>query len=1254
MEAPKTDPPAANFLPADARFTGLQDAPDFTLPTTTTNNTPFVFTQGEADPAARGRPRRPARRGRSRGKTSPSPPPRDLSPKPSDRRTDDRRSPRRDDRRRSNSKGKERQYDDRGSSRRGRHRDDVNRRGDGRDRARGRGAGGNYQPARNAGRDEPRNPPYGRGGGAQNPAGGVGYVPPPPGYAPVVAAPTPPPQMAVLPKTISFTVQSNFQRFTVAIEQEDKVGQAYLTKLGIPSRIVSPIVNPHQLGAAIREYLTARALVQLYTAGCRRIVSLYGSPRDLSITKFLNKNVTDPFTLEVYHPLVTIEDLARNVQGPPPDLTRADGFLAVNVYEYEDAELSAPNLAALLGVRPLVWVGTRYDGELGIVNGSSVWQRSNDKILVRPDTENLPYVNTDMSWLTNGGTFSVGQAHWGWTPFFNLAGNSLVLFRSTPTALTRATSSRSPRFVRCAIPKFSSEWFVGLQQWAMRQGWFTREVTVDAHLVHHLKNWKIGRTYNNYSFRAMINAAQTFYEADAEIVLLKTLAPALIPDLLSSSVLVAFYVDVDKDQLNLRSSNIRYGKDLSEYNDSLKNLGQPVVTPTVPKKVFLLLFAAYAVYMLRGRFLDAFRRVFRAGSVLSITKNETIQALIAPFWEEPFKRLPVVGPALPFVELWLRVHVHGLRFGIASGLLPLGMHLWTMSLPLKKAILVHLLYNCMCIVARPGVVTTNFQRFISHYYEQPWSFRNVVEDTSIAVTPYPPNLVAQPKQTVSHCGSVSADGAMKVLNSLDKVEVEAKTSVYFYLPVNVPMYSPAATDANAAAVIATRILRPAPMPSAQQRVRWRTVNFPLKSMDRLRFSNWVALWLANFDDTFKRRRAEKALVVLGEQGFRAAAHAALRSEVMVKTDEILMRLNETAEMRPRAIVNIAPLVQAAVGPYVYGASVRLHEVWSWTPSYAVFGGWRIWVCYGTDANDHLLTSWMGYADGMRTGDVHVLVAGDDSLVLVQSDRRYVIEADASMFDQSQSYGPLLAEYRFLHNLGVPRRVTKVLLQTARSPYFYYSKLNGRIKVQHDERPMRPTGGADTSLGNSIVMGMAWCHVVHRYGATERAVRDGFSYLGLDMKFKFLAEATDATFLKGMWYVTDAGLVWGPLPSRILKAGKSLADPRIVTKTPDLREACASFAGQLACSYGQFVAVPVLRAFVERFKRPYKPQQIHKYKPQFSGRYAGVPVIDWSNVCRRYRCQVDDLRSLEALYRQAEILNFIQHPLCLTMAMVDYN
>lgn len=372
--------------------------------------------------------------------------------------------------------------------------------------------------------------------------------------------------------------------------------------------------------------------------------------------------------------------------------------------------------------------------------------------------------------------------------------------------------------------------------------------------------------------------------------------------------------------------------------------------------------------------------------------------------------------------------------------------------------------------------------------------------------------------------------------------------------------------------------------------------------------------------------------------------------IFVKSDELLVKPSLT--FKARTIANVSPLVQCATGPMLREIGERLHRALDgFTVNYR--GRYKYRIAWASGLADSQLGSIIKY--WQTVPGVGIMIAGDDSLV-VRHDNNGVEYwwADASSYDQAQGRSILEWEYKSLAWLGLPASAIEILRWTSRADYRYSSKtLSCRLRMSG--RSMRPTGGPDTTLGNSLLMAYAWVNSAeHSPWDTTELIKE-FLRQGLKMKLFHSSDLIDADFLKGLFVPTlDNGLTWIPLPGRFIKLGKIMTDPRQLYKTKDLEMACLYHARSLASTYSQYAQVPLLRTFVKKYYQAETPafKQDLLYHVQGSGEQPTIAGIEL--LCaRHYRVSVDWFLECEEMIDRASLFTFLEHPLFEVLGKRDY-
>jgi hypothetical protein len=298
----------------------------------------------------------------------------------------------------------------------------------------------------------------------------------------------------------------------------------------------------------------------------------------------------------------------------------------------------------------------------------------------------------------------------------------------------------------------------------------------------------------------------------------------------------------------------------------------------------------------------------------------------------------------------------------------------------------------------------------------------------------------------------------------------------------------------------------------------------------------------------------------------------------------------------------------------------------------------------------------------------VIVCGDDSLAIIRTPVGEIIyEGDATMFDQSQSAGPLQAAYSLYRKLGVSEEVITLLTILAGNRFVASSQffVEEKISIDKSKRNMRDTGGSDTTLGNSIVMALAWFIVFDKSYIADSLfdlsfIESTFLYLGFKMKLQ-VSTYDQMSFLKGMWFYVkpvdfiDYELVWGPLPSRILKMGKSLKHPKDVHKRVSIEMACALFLNDVACSFATFLPVPLIRQFVQNFKYSKDfTNVLEDHQVRGSTSFCSLELSDksYDQLTERYGSTRFEILETERKM-PANPFNLMESPVYLDLALRDY-
>jgi len=542
--------------------------------------------------------------------------------------------------------------------------------------------------------------------------------------------------------------------------------------------------------------------------------------------------------------------------------------------------------------------------------------------------------------------------------------------------------------------------------------------------------------------------------------------------------------------------------------------------------------------------------------------------------------------------------------------------------------------------------------------------------------PAPPSMWAEFKQNtyyanwshrelfkINHAESISLDAAyinrIREPNLLKQYAVDplldysctlesaehVSSRVYMWLVTNQPAYVPDNKDAMLLAALMGRILKTAPMDPEAQRLAWSEVDldvfFPPQSQLQHEFQAWLDHYREMGDMKRYKMYAHEYAVL--EQNSGIITH---NVPIMVKSDEVLLK---SGELKPRLIANVPPRVQVKAAPYVRQISAYLHTCWNIDHVYHYPDDHTGFVpVYGIGYTAEELDLWMEFAINHPEYH-HIIVAGDDSVVY---SRGVWYCADASSYDQSQSFGPLTFERKMLVRMGMPKEIAELLNEVSLWPYVYSSPA-GSVSIGRKKRPILDTGGPDTSLGNSINMASAWILAI-----ASGQIPTTFKNLGFDMKIQ-TPSLDHVNFLKGSWpLMQSAGSTrrcWMPFPSRLLKMGVIKGDPLIIYGSPLETAVKTHIKGLLGC-LRTVQMLPLIRILFEK----YEPQEHAKVDLPWMVKLTGqrivsedpnYPLLDY--YADYYGVHPSEFEEVEDMMRAVTFPALLCHPLWVRMAQVDY-
>lgn len=297
-------------------------------------------------------------------------------------------------------------------------------------------------------------------------------------------------------------------------------------------------------------------------------------------------------------------------------------------------------------------------------------------------------------------------------------------------------------------------------------------------------------------------------------------------------------------------------------------------------------------------------------------------------------------------------------------------------------------------------------------------------------------------------------------------------------------------------------------------------------------------------------------------------------------------------MKPRAIVNLDPIIHARMSSYARACATVLHErmngqVHQWY-------GVPVRVFFAAGYTQKQLSS---IVDAMGGTEVVLAVSGDDSVVCwgtlsEKLDLPMYGECDQSQFDHTQDEGPqMIASDEWMTLMGLPRDFIDLCQYCCKAPY---TARAGRLRVKGEAGVQMPTGITMTTVLNSLSTVFMYMWIIKQ---KSKDIAGSARQLGFKTKYFGTDDVGQITFLRGWWRLSESGhrRVWMPLPSACLKLGKVLRDPIEICKykDPETRqtvwktgpEAVKVVAFALASSYSTVPKdYPILGAFLNTLRR----------------------------------------------------------------------
>jgi len=879
----------------------------------------------------------------------------------------------------------------------------------------------------------------------------------------------------------------------------------YLSERGIHCRLVADkrSVNPHECEAAIRFSFTVAcieaAILECYRLN-RQLVILFASRRELAILATIYDELPCQHSPKVYvhRPVITAKDIHRDSEikafictnlgetiydrGLPEPSPGSIGVM-VDVYTYGSFGSTPGGLAQLLAnfhIARCYMCQHKFNGVLG-ETASAYWYREERKITYSPDAMQVYDSHDACDYLWQDGSVDLDlpvQKHHELLRDLTPENGSLALAWTLDSGvgdMGRFTVSFwTPQVVKYSELPSTMALFI-------KDGHY-----LDRNIHNKLVNDYLPKMRVGFNLQSLIKETTRQFHETYPIA--SKNAPN-IPDLVRRQALAAWTDrtrevanELDEQASAVASANLVINERLHEVN--------------APRQLHFWNRAYWTEAHIRGFLFGYFRTTLfwwiqqRYGWFVAFLAMFVLQySNYFGFLQQPMNLFGTKWSV--FVETLLE-RIPGMPFIIGSiegiqnhSLMPMAFHYAMSLLPMHFALPVHIIWNWFANAPHENP-----------YLHQFLTSRYTSQDRDV-VSKYPSSQMTRLRVTF-------ADKPKKA--QADDIHVESTLNIpnttpsfwYQFVTFDVPVYVYGSCPLLLEFAVHQRLTAQPPMPVQDQIKAWEPLYklvdelMPWPLFVSIEWTDHVEDWLEKVKDKKKRRKLEHAVLVYKQNGLVYRKRVTM---IMIKRDEL--QPHPSREHCPRTISVVDSVIQAAVGPHLYEGMNRLKALWNSQIIIVRRIAFTLTVGCGMTAGQ--LDDWAHRALN-GPGDIfHIIVAGDDSVVVYKG---RAIAADASMFDASQSVGPLEVEYHTLKWLGVPPEAITILREMSRLPYLYVDKrTNDRLFIDRHLHPTRDTGGPDTTIGNTINMMLAWIYVLLKGNVDPGYMAHEFLNLGFKMKMK---------------------------------------------------------------------------------------------------------------------------------------------------------
>jgi len=959
------------------------------------------------------------------------------------------------------------------------------------------------------------------------------------------------------------------------------------------------------------------------------------------------------------------EIVAEVVEGKLTMERYPDACFIVDTYALGEQPLTPPALARFVSSKPTVLVLQRFEGRYG-GSGPSSWIRGPEGLIhARPDRESQPWTpHPPLDCIHRDGATN----ELVWTVWASVDNYDIIIVYPNQFHIPTAICEDPLGCTQVDLPdplifeKYS--WLPNIFLRALL--WWNRSTTpywVDTATMATAKRGLNPKSASSWSLKAALHAGETYGANKAPWAFVDH--PQFCHDHAYYASLAAWQTGFNVRGMLADLTLAETDDSATRINAAYTHIGgRPRPIGTTWRNIGLITLGATALYALPLILWKSLRFGFQhqlfSWVAPLVTVNIVPHVFPGPIIEECVKKLHWT---LPWAIAFWEIACYALtgptnKQLLAVSLLKILFHVGVSKLPLLAAICFHTGWNYG--VWRAAATMNPWTNFVEEFYlsnPEDRDFSNL-DDIKPCTSLVPLDKAFVPRQVAAYYQLPKRDPKIVISGQFLHDQTPSVDQVLFILPVSVPVLVPGhCADMHTAAVV-SRILAPAPFPdatmvtptrdeieSAEKRRDWQL----LKTLFRILISNIAAsytehygvivtidgvdyffLWLCNYPS------GKRPLMNRSRLQLEAGSPPSKVANINAKTDEALVKTTE--DFKPRAIWRLDPKWQVLLGPVFFELTKRLkaaiNGVAFTIARHRVTPLPEVMFFFASGSTDYELSKFFTMAvewvKEPHNDHWAVMAAGDDSYVLHSSDK-VSLEAyasDFSKFDQSQGsrHNKMMLELAVA--LGMTEEDARLYIEMASSRgCVAYSKKqaeDNKVMLDFSNRQQRLTGGPDTTFSNTFMTLSAWYLAISELLVTPNNLQASGGHIqnymeeqfGFSVKMQH-GDYNDLSFLEGVfmpaefsepWPSTSHvhGYAWVPCPSRFIKIGKTLVDPRTIYGVSELLVAARYFLEDIASCYRPYSDVPVLGAFVKRY---YNPK--HKVTPEIESLLRRKDLVPYS-------------------------------------------